>query len=336
MNLEKASEIVDREYEGIRSGASLRLDTYGEAPFIRVKGFDDMKGVKAGFSTRLGGVSRGEYASLNLARSSDDNEKAVLENYRRLCESMGIDYKRISCTHQVHKSDILVATEEDAGDGLIRPLTHSEVDAQITNVPNLPLIVYAADCVPILFADPISRVIGVAHAGWRGTVAGIAAMTVEKMHEVYGCLPENIHAAIGPSIGPDNYEVDETVISEIYRCPYIDMSETNVSYLNMKREEVNPEADPKQDFTVVCKSKSYTTHPGIPYPLFRTVKIRDRFMLNLWNLNELILVNAGLRASNIYSTKLCTMKNHELFFSHRYDKGRTGRGAGIICLSDKD
>ena len=332
MNPEKASQIIDREYEGLRSGNSLRLDTFGPTPFVRVKGLDDLKGITAGFSTRLGGVSRGEFSSLNLARSSEDNEKAVMENYRRLGESMGIDYTRISCTHQVHKSDILVVTEEDAGDGITRPRTHFEVDAQITNVPNLPLIVYAADCVPILLADPVSRVIGVAHAGWRGTVAGIAAKTVEKMQEVYGCLPENIHAAIGPSIGPDNYEVDETVISEIYKCPYIDLSEANVSYRNTKNEDVRPEDNPKQDFTVVCRSKSYTTHPGIPYPLFRTVKIRDRFMLNLWNLNELILVNAGLRSANIYSTKLCTMKNHEIFFSYRYDKGKTGRNAGIICL----
>ncbi len=333
MNIEKAKEIIDRDYEGVLKASSLCLDTRGEAPFIRVRGFDDMNGITAGFTTRLGGASRGAFSSLNLGINTDDNERAVMENYRRIGVSMGIDHTRISCTHQVHKSNVLVVTEEDAGDGIARPRTHFEIDAQVTNVKNLPLIVYTADCVPIILADPVSRAIGVAHAGWRGTVAGIAAKTVEKMVSEYGCLPENIHAAIGPSIGPDNYEVDETVINEIYRCPYIDMSDANVSYLDMKKEEVDPSERPKEDVYVRCRAKSYTTHRGNPYILFRTVKIRDRYMLNLWNLNELILVNAGLKSQNIYNTKLCTMKNHDIFFSYRYDKGVTGRGAGIICLT---
>lgn len=332
---EKEKQIIDTNYMGIHSSNNIKLNTDSEVPFIEVEGFSEIPNIIHGFSTKLGGVSTGIYESLNLGLHLEDEEVKVLENYKRLGQSMGFDYKRISAPNQVHKTNILVVTEEDAGDGIARPLTHSEIDAQITNVKNVPLIVYTADCVPILMVDPISRVIATVHAGWRGTVEGIAAKTVEKMKEVYGCMPENIHAVIGPSIGPSNYEVDETVIKKMVECPYIDTNEDNIIFEPLQNE----------DFTYSIRTGSYLrdkkpedyiglsqTNPGAPYEIFRTIKLRDRYMLNLWNLNELILVNSGLRSRNIYQTKLCTMKHHDIFFSHRYTKGRRGLQAGIIML----
>ena len=332
---EKEKQIIDTNYMGIHSSNNIKLNTNSEVPFIEVEGFSEIPNIIHGFSTKLGGVSTGIYESLNLGLHLEDEEVKVLENYKRLGQSMGFDYKRISAPNQVHKTNILVVTEEDAGDGIARPLTHSEIDAQITNVKNVPLIVYTADCVPILMVDPISRVIATVHAGWRGTVEGIAAKTVEKMKEVYGCMPENIHAVIGPSIGPSNYEVDETVIKKMVECPYIDTNEDNIIFEPLQNE----------DFTYSIRTGSYLrdkkpedyiglsqTNPGAPYEIFRTIKLRDRYMLNLWNLNELILVNSGLRSRNIYQTKLCTMKHHDIFFSHRYTKGRRGLQAGIIML----
>ena len=332
---EKEKQIIDTNYMGIHSSNNIKLNTNSEVPFIEVEGFSEIPNIIHGFSTKLGGVSTGIYESLNLGLHLEDEEVKVLENYKRLGQSMGFDYKRISAPNQVHKTNILVVTEEDAGDGIARPLTHSEIDVQITNVKNVPLIVYTADCVPILMVDPISRVIATVHAGWRGTVEGIAAKTVEKMKEVYGCMPENIHAVIGPSIGPSNYEVDETVIKKMVECPYIDTNEDNIIFEPLQNE----------DFTYSIRTGSYLrdkkpedyiglsqTNPGAPYEIFRTIKLRDRYMLNLWNLNELILVNSGLRSRNIYQTKLCTMKHHDIFFSHRYTKGRRGLQAGIIML----
>ncbi|MBO4591976.1 MAG: peptidoglycan editing factor PgeF [Eubacterium sp.] len=339
MDIETARSIVDMNYSDLMNGYNRTLNVDGEAPFVQVKGFTELNGIKHGFTTRLGGVSEGIYESLNMGIHLDDDVEKVMENYRRIGESMGIDYTRISCPNQLHNDNILVVKEEDAGDGITRPLTHENVDAQITNVKNLPLIVYAADCVPILLADPISRVIGSVHAGWRGTVAGIAAKTVLKMVEEFGCLPENIHAVIGPSISADNYEVDENVIKQVYRCNFVDMSDDNVSYTEIEKSN---------DVWVNCKSGSYTDGgreipytykgviqplPGASYDIFRTVKFRKRYMLNLWSLNEVILANAGLKLSHIYNTRLCTMKNHDLFFSHRYTKGRRGLNAGIISLS---
>lgn len=335
-----------------------KMNTENGTPLIQVDDFLNIKGIKHGFTTRVGGVSTGIYKSLNMGFYLGDDRENVMENYRRVGKAMGIDIERMSCPNQVHKSNVLVVTEEDAGDGITRDLSHFEIDAQITNVKDLPLIVYTADCVPILLADPVSRVIGTVHAGWRGSVAGIAAKTVHKMVEVYGCLPENIHAVIGPSIGPENYEVDQTVIDELFKCPYIDMSPENISYTDIFLESDDNWKEKllsgqhldtsnlfHKDIYVCCNSGSCIrdnmpeqylgvtqTNKGAVYGLFRTVRFRKRYMLNLWNLNELVLVNAGLKISNIHQTKLCTMKNHDLFFSHRYTNGKRGLNAGIISL----
>ena len=196
------------ELDVLRGRKDIIINESYTAPVLQMSSLIGMPGVRHGFTTRLGGVSTGIYESMNMGLHLEDDRYKVMENYRRIGESIGINYRRISCPDQVHETNVLVCTEDDAGDGIIRERTHKEIDAQITNVKNLPLIVYAADCVPVLFYDPVSRVIGTAHAGWKGTVHGIAAKTVEKMHEVYGCLSENIYAFIGPSIGPDNYEVD--------------------------------------------------------------------------------------------------------------------------------
>jgi len=358
LDIETAKSIVDLSYSDLMNGNNRTLNVEGEVPFVQVKGFTDLSGILHGFTTRLGGVSEGIYESLNMGIHLDDDVEKVLENYRRLGKSMGFDHTRISCPNQVHSDNILVVKEEDAGDGIARPLTHQNIDAQITNVKNLPLVCYAADCVPILLADPISRVVGSVHAGWRGTVAGIAAKTVQKMVEEFGCLPENIHAVIGPSIGPENYEVDQMVIDEIIRCPYVDFSEDNLTYMDVTLgldddwkekleagQSLSNEELLHKDVYVICHAGSYQrddmpenyvgvrqVNKGAAYPILRTVRFRKRYMLNLWALNELILVNAGLKMSNVYSTRLCTMKNHELFFSHRFTQGRRGLNAGIVML----
>ena len=329
----KAKELIDTN--NVNNKNNRILSTEGPVPFVQIQGFLELPGVVHGFSTRLGGVSEGIYESLNLGLRLDDDREKVLKNYELFGQSVGFDPKRISCPDQVHKDNILVVTEEDAGDGVARELSHFEIDAQITNCKNIPLIVYWADCVPILLYDPVSRVIGSVHAGWRGSVAGIAFKAVKKMVDEFGCLPENIHAVIGPSIGPDNYEVSEEVMQAVYACPYLDLSDDNINIT-----EVKP-----NDQAVSAFSGSYIRDDmpenylgirqpgrGALYPLYRTVNFRKRYMLNLWNLNELILINAGISMGNIYNTRLCTMQYHDIFFSHRYTNGRRGLNAGIIML----
>lgn len=162
------------------------------------------------FTTRLGGVSEGMYASLNLRFSCDDRRENVVENYRRLCAAIGIDAERGAPTHQLHHDHIRVVTEEDAGQ-LFRPQRYEDVDALITDVAELPLFIYSADCGITLLHDPVSRCIGAVHSGWRGVALGILPKTVEEMGRRFGTKPENLRLAMGASICQDCFETDDDV-----------------------------------------------------------------------------------------------------------------------------
>lgn len=166
------------------------------------------------FTTRLGGVSRGACASLNLGWHRGDSEDAVRENYRRLAAALGVPC-RFVFSRQVHGTVIRAATEAD----LRAPYepTGYDADGLVTDVPGLPLFVFTADCIPILLHDPVRGAVGAVHAGWRGTAAGIAGIAVKKMAAEYGCRPENIRAAIGPGIGQCCFETDGDVPDALRR-----------------------------------------------------------------------------------------------------------------------
>ena len=164
-----------------------------------------------GFSTRLGGVSQGPYASLNLGLGKEkENPDRTRENFSRFCEAVGADLDKLVCAKQVHLDQVRVVTADDAGKGVDRERDY-EADALITNVPGIPLAVFTADCTPILFYDPVKRVIGACHAGWRGTALGIAAKTVARMEEVYGCNAADLRCAIGPCISHCCFETRSDV-----------------------------------------------------------------------------------------------------------------------------
>lgn len=153
-----------------------------------------------GFSTRLGGVSEGYLASLNLGAHRGDREENLRENYRRFCAAVGVDVERVVMANQVHGAEVRVVTEADVKPDLLAP-TPFEADALVTDLPGVTLVIFSADCVPILLFDPVTKAVGACHAGWRGTAAAIAAVTVRTMTERYGSRPEDIRAAIGPAIG---------------------------------------------------------------------------------------------------------------------------------------
>ncbi len=160
----------------------------------------DLPGIRHGFMTRAGGVSEGIYDSLNCGLGSDDEQARVLENRRRVLQMAGIPAKTLLTAYQVHSPDVLVV-EEEWRDGP-RP----KVDALVTTRKNIAIAASHADCVPILFADPEARVVGAAHAGWRGAVGGVLQATVKQMCAL-GARPERIRAGVGPCIGPASYEV---------------------------------------------------------------------------------------------------------------------------------
>ena len=176
--------------------------------------FEKFPDIVQAFSTRLGGVSQGIYSSMNLSFTRGDDDTAVHENYRRFAAAVGFEAEDIVTSDQTHTANVRVITEEDRGNGITKPRQYTDVDGMITNVPGLVLATFYADCVPLYFVDPVHHAIGLSHSGWRGTVAKIGAVTVERMREEYGTDPGDIYSAIGPSICQDCYEVSEDVIQE--------------------------------------------------------------------------------------------------------------------------
>lgn len=175
--------------------------------------------VRHGISTREGGVSEGIYQSMNLSFARGDKEAHVIENYRRIGEAIGVSPDRMVASSQTHTTNVREVTEDDIGKGIVRPRDYTDVDGLMTNLPDVCLVTYYADCVPLLFVDPVHRAIASSHSGWRGTVNRMGEITVQAMRRAYGSRPEDIVAAIGPSICQDCYEVSEDVI-ERFRAAF--------------------------------------------------------------------------------------------------------------------
>ena len=166
-----------------------------------------LEGAAHCFSTRFGGVSEGTLASLNLGVHRGDRPANVRENYRRLGAAVGFDPKNTVFTKQVHSDIVQRVGRQDCGRGLVFPVEEAR-DGLVTDEPGVALTIFSADCTPVLLFDPVARAIGAAHAGWRGTAAGIAVRTVEAMRREFGCRPENLRAAIGPCISQCCFETD--------------------------------------------------------------------------------------------------------------------------------
>ena len=161
------------------------------------------------FTTRLGGVSEGYLSSLNLGAGRGDKMENMAENYRILADTVDFDVKNTVLTHQIHTDIVRVVTKTDHL-GLDHH-AYPQCDALVTNDPGTALVVFTADCTPILLWDPETGAVGAAHAGWRGTAAGIAGKTAETMVSAFGCDPKNIRAAIGPNIAQRCFQTDADV-----------------------------------------------------------------------------------------------------------------------------
>lgn len=184
---------------------AITIQTYNDLQYLA----SDLLPVPHGFTTRLGGVSTGVLDSLNISLHRGDRPENVEENYRRLAAAIGFDPGLAVLTRQVHSDIVLPVTKADC-----RGLDHHhypECDGLVTNDPGVVLVIFTADCTPILFHDPVTGAVGAAHAGWRGTAADIAGKTVRAMVETFGCKAEDIHAAIGPNIGRCHFETDGDV-----------------------------------------------------------------------------------------------------------------------------
>lgn len=192
-----------------RSGDTLEYLTF---PLLEETGI-----VKHLFTTRTGGVSTGEFATMNFSVDRGDSRENVLENYGRIAEALDVRTEDMAISHQTHTTNIRRMTAGDKGKGILRPRDYTDVDGMVTDEPGLVLVTFYADCVPLYFVDPVHRAIGLAHSGWRGTAGRMGECMVKAMGEHFGSRAEDLYAAIGPSICRDCYEVSEDVAVRFIR-----------------------------------------------------------------------------------------------------------------------
>ncbi|MCL2165836.1 MAG: peptidoglycan editing factor PgeF [Clostridiales bacterium] len=242
--------------------------------------------VRQGFIARGGGVSAAPYDSLNLSFGSGDDVSAVMENRRRAEHALRFPLVRWACVHQVHGIAVRQVSGMDAGQRIPGPeILLPEADAMITDEAGVILVTLHADCLPIYVLDPQQPAIGLAHAGWRGTLANIAGALVRAMQSAFGSRPSMMLAAIGPGAGPCHYEVGEPVLG--------------------KAEE---------RFGAFPEALSMVLRPS-PNP--------GRAYLDMEKANALLLEQSGIPAGQISLAETCTICENRRFFSYRMqDKGR--------------
>ncbi len=205
MNLKKKNNDIVLEEVWCENGAGSTL------PLLKYPLLEQTGIVEHCFTTRIGGVSKGIYESLNLSFTRGDEDAAVRENFRRLAGAMKTDVSKFVFTDQTHTTNVCRVTAEDAGKGIVKERDYTDIDGLITNEPGLVLSTFYADCVPLYFVDPVHRAIGMSHSGWKGTVGKMGAATITAMKREFGTEAKDLVCAIGPSICQDCYEVSEDV-----------------------------------------------------------------------------------------------------------------------------
>ena len=271
---------------------SCYLENADSVPLIRFRAFEEFSFVNAAFSTRFGGVSGGHLATLNLGFGRGDPKEAVAQNYRLFCAGMGVDYRNLVLSDQVHETEIYTAGRGDICQETIAKKLEG-IDGLMTNEPEVCLATSYADCVPLFFVDPIKKVVASSHSGWRGTVMKMGARTAAAMEKEFGSAGEDLVAVIGPSICQPCYEVGHDVIREFEKC-----------YDRGQMEEI-----------AYCSDEE-----------------NGKYQLDLWAANYLQLREAGLLKGHIHVSGICTCCNSRLLFSHRASKGKRGNLNGFISL----
>ena len=266
-------------------------------PLIESPLLQEIRGLRHGFSTRKGGVSKEHLSSLNLGFNLGDEREKVLENFRILGSLFEAKPEDFVLTQQTHSVNVRHVGREDRGKGIFRERDYTDVDALMTDEEGVILSAFSADCVPILFYDKGHRAIASCHSGWRGTHGKILARVIEAMQREFSSKPEEIYIAIGPSICKNCYEVSE------------DVGEAFLDAFPALRE--------------MTKNAS---------PIERVSE--EKFHIDLWELNRWIALENSIPAENISVSGYCTMERPDLFFSHRYSQGKRGVQGAFIGLSE--
>jgi polyphenol oxidase len=244
-------------------------------------------GISHGAITRRGGVSPQPWNSLNVGGTVGDDAGRVDKNRQRSFQALGRSFASLFDVWQVHGKDVVCATAPRKPDQ-----AHQKADVILTDRPDVTLFMRFADCVPVFLFDPTKKVVGLAHAGWLGTVQFTAAAAVKAMQACYGSRPQDILAGIGPSIGVHHYEVGPEVVSRVQAAFGVDAS-------------------------AVLSSVNGATSEG-------------RELLDLWAANRIVLERAGVHRIEIAG--ICTACCMDDWYSHRGEKGQTGRFGALIAL----
>lgn len=265
--------------------ADWKRSAIGDLPIHQAATLSWLPGVVQGFTTRRGGSSKPPYDTLNLGSHVGDIPAFVQDNRQRLWADLGLAEHQVALAEQTHGSTVALVTE-----GSTVPIPGT--DALITNTRDVLLMMLYADCVPIYLVDPNARAVGLAHSGWRGTAANIAARTMAAMTEQFGSQPNACLAAVGPCIGGDSYEVGRDVAGVFRNMP-----------------------DLRGGVAVSPKSE-----------------ISGTYTLNLRQVVFSQLLGAGLRADAIAVSAEDTFQNKRDFFSYRREGAQTGRMAAFLGI----
>lgn len=294
----------------------LSLNKYSQVISLSIA--EDM-GAVAAFSTRRGGVSPEPYGSLNMALKAGDPTSNVDRNLELFLRRISVSRDALVYAKQVHGTDVWT--------GSVVPSEPVVADILISSTPGLFVGVKTADCVPILLLDPVRKIAAAVHAGWRGTVHRVIRKALTTMQDLFGCRAEDLVACIGPAIGACCYEVDDTVVipfREQFPDPehfILEIGRTSPVF----RQPFNPaflEHAPK--LLVATESAS-----GSAGAEARSRDVSPKAVLDLVGANRQELKALGLRRECVFQSGLCTSCNEDLFFSHRRDRGTTGRHLAV-------
>ena len=296
-----------------RKAPVMKLQERGEIPYLTFPKLEACDIIEHLFTTRAGGVSEGQFSTMNFSVNLGDRPENVRENYRRVAALLNCGIEDITGTVQTHTTNIRRVTIEDRGKVALFPPDYGDVDGLVTNVKGIALAVFTADCVPIYFVDPVREAIGLAHSGWRGTVSNMAGKMIEKMKQEFGTDPKDLIIAIGPSICQNCYEVDETV-AEAFRQG---LGEDEAERGKIKASGIYPMEG--------VSGLRRVLEPG---------RMPGKYQLDLWLANLIWLVRAGADLSRVDVTDLCTAQNSKLLFSHRASHGKRGNMGAFLKLKN--
>lgn len=259
----------------------------GEAEYIQFRKLLEYKELKHAISLKpLNFFSNAEY---------ENNKAEAMKHYQILCDCLELDVHQLIRPKQTHTDCIRIVSQKEVG---VFPQELDDVDGMITSQKNLVLSLVFADCIPLLFFDPVEKVIANVHSGWKGTVQKIGKKAVNRMMQKYHCHPQNILCCIGPSIGKCHFEVGEEVF-EIFKGAFKDLK----SLFNMIQKRNDIQGEKKYNIDTVA-------------------------------INRAVLEEMGLLPENIIESNICTVCHSKITHSYRADKEMSGRATAIICLNE--